>query len=75
MLDVTSLDLKKKNKQSLISEDYVAVFIPHLNSVYKTMQNSMQMGELHLLISAEAQTEISQVTGAYTLDNILEESL
>lgn len=39
------------------------------------MQNSMQMGELHLLISAEAQTQISQVTGAYTLDHILEESL
>ena len=35
----------------------------------------MQMGELHLLLSAEAQTEISKVTGAYTLDNILEESL
>lgn len=35
----------------------------------------MQTGELHLFISAEAQTEISQVTSAYTLDNILEESL
>lgn len=35
----------------------------------------MQMGKLHLLVNAEAQTEMSQATGTYTLDNILDESL
>lgn len=38
------------------------------------MQNSMQRGELHHLLSAEGQIEISKVTGVCTLNNTLEES-
>lgn len=39
------------------------------------MQNSMQRGVLHLVPTAEAQTETSEVTGASTLDSTLQESL